>query len=336
MKLQEDYIISVIYGNTKRPKYQKSNRTYNFECPICNEGKSAGKKRRGFYIPAQDIIHCHNCEWHSRPLKWIQRVTNNTFTEICSENSEFIGTADSAINYYNRTNTDTSSESRALSLPIDSINLLRSSEVEFYKDNPVVRKGLEYITSRRITSAKYRPRAVYISIKDKIYPNSICFPFFNINNKISFFQVRELDPNAKAKYRSALTDKTLYNINKIDSDFLYIFLFEGPIDAMFIKNSVGLAGKSLSAKQESQLNMFPLHKQIWCLDNQRIDTASRELTRKLLKRGENVFIWPKKYEQFKDVNELCCEYGLDEISPSFIIDNTYSSEMQLIAAGLKL
>lgn len=335
MNLQQEYVISVIYGHTKRPKYLKANKTYNFECPVCNEGKSAGKKRRGFYIPAQDIVHCHNCDWHSRPAKWIQQVTGKSYRDVCIENSEFFSSADATINFYNKT-SDTSAPKRACTLPEDSINLLALEETTYYKSNTKVQGAIKYIRSRRLHSAKHCPKAIYYSIKDKIYPDAVCFPFFNISNKIDYFQVRELDPKAKSKYRGSLGDKTLFNVNKVDPEFLYIFLFEGPIDAMFIKNAVAMAGTNLTAKQESQLNMFPLHKRIWCLDNQRVDETSRKLTLKLLDKGESVFVWPEKYKRFKDINELCCEFELNEISTSFIIDNTYSTKMQLIAAGVKL
>ena len=75
------------------------------------------------------------------------------------------------------------------------------------------------------------------------------------------------------------------------NDFPYIFLFEGPIDACFIKNGVGIAGinlskgRDLTQEQEEQLSRYRFtHQFIWMLDSQHIDSTAREKTEILLKK----------------------------------------------------
>jgi NMD protein affecting ribosome stability and mRNA decay len=52
------------------------------------EGKSFGKKKRCWYIPAKDLIYCHNCGWSSRPLKWIMQAGLITREDVQRELEE--------------------------------------------------------------------------------------------------------------------------------------------------------------------------------------------------------------------------------------------------------
>ena len=83
-------------------------------------------------------------------------------------------------------------------------------------------------------------------------------------------------------------------------------------------------GDSLTDKQKEQLKSFPSHELVWVLDNQLKDQASRKKTSMLIKQDFKVFIWPRALKKFKDINEVCAEYGLNSISEKFILSNTYS------------
>jgi len=62
MVIPTEYIIVKIRQHTKRPtKLKHRVGVYNFECPICNEGKSAGKKKRGYFMADEGYFYCHNC-----------------------------------------------------------------------------------------------------------------------------------------------------------------------------------------------------------------------------------------------------------------------------------
>jgi hypothetical protein len=50
----------------------------------------------------------------------------------------------------------------------------------------------------------------------------------------------------------------------------------------------------------------------------------------LIERSERVFIWPKKFVDYKDVNEICEKLELDQISPKFFIENSYTGVEALI------
>src|SRR5690606_1615268 len=129
--------------------------------------------------------------------------------------------------------------------------------------------------------------------------------------KILFYQTRaiyEEDAQDGRKYISKVDgDKTLFNIHKIDFDIPYIFGTEGPIDACFVKNGVGIVSTYLTEYQRDQITRnYPFHEFVFILDNQWLDKTAYERTKKILEEGkESIFIWPSKLKKYKDFNEYC-------------------------------
>jgi hypothetical protein len=168
-----------------------------------------------------------------------------------------------------------------------------------------------------------------VSLTDSVHKNRLVIPFYDTDNQIKFYQSRKLiDADYRPKYLSKVgSEKTLYGANKVSPSLDYVFLTEGPIDAFFIRNGLAVAGinssfTSFTESQESQLRELLLYKKIWVLDNQNLDATSKAKTKKLLEQGESVFIWPDTH--YKDLNEMCIDKKLNEIEPSYIIENTYS------------
>ena len=132
------------------------------------------------------------------------------------------------------------------------------------------------------------------------------------------------------------SDKSLYGISNVKDDLNYIFLFEGPINAMFTKNGLAVAGISkgdhlFTETQQQQLTRFQFYTRIWVLDSQWIDNTSLVKTEKLLDKGETVFIWPAKYgKKLKDFNDIVMKYSLNEITPEFIIENSFTGLMGMV------
>ena len=67
-----------------------------------------------------------------------------------------------------------------------------------------------------------------------------------------------------------------------------------------------------------------LSTKVWVLDSQYNDQTSRMKSEKLLDQGECVFIWPESLgKKFKDVNDVCLHFKINEMTNKFILDNTY-------------
>lgn len=339
--LPKDYVAKKFMELGYKARYMRHDDAYNCCCPICHEGKSWGKKKRCWYLPSKDLIYCFNCGWSSRPMKWIMEVGGLSYRDVKIEveKGEY-----SFINLDNMKNYELETPHINQDLPEDSINLFNELQLAYYKDNSVVQKALGYVKDRRLDTAVNRPKGLYVSLNDPTHKNRIIIPFYDAEGGIPFYQSRAFGGNIDGhkedvRYLSKKhAGRTLFNVNNIDTNIPYLFLFEGPIDACFVKNGLAVAGinlskgKDLTAEQEEQLAPYQFtHDQIWMLDSQWLDETSKKKTQLLLQAGERVFIWPKNLgEQYKDFNEYCVSNGKDEVPYDFIIKNSLCGEADLL------
>jgi hypothetical protein len=339
--LPQSYTVQKFYQYAGYPKYKKYTNTYEAGCPICREGRSWQKKRRCYYIVDDDYICCHNCGWFGKPLKWIQEVSCLTFKEIVTEAQSFdilpVDLSKEEITNKKVVESNT--------LPLDCINLFDENQVSFYKENKVVKDAIDLLKRRRLNTAVNKPDSLWLSLTDKFQKNRIVIPFYDERGEIVFYQTRAMydNDNGIPKYLGKMNgEKSLFNLNKISQELDYIFIFEGPLDACFVRNGTAVAGiqeksdKMFSHLQREQLNQYKLSKRIWVLDSQWLDSASYNKTKKLLDSGETVFIWPEKIgKQFKDINDVCIAAKIDEISPKFITDNSHDGlKAKLLMSGI--
>lgn len=330
MDLPVNYIIDVIYRNCKRITHKNHN-VYNYECPICNEGTSSGKRRRGYYFVNENYFYCQNCQRSWSNVDWVMTVENISFKELIKEANEHDNTFNEIINKQ----TIIPVKKNQHSLPYDSINLSDPVQLQYYKDQKEVQDCLKYIKSRRLNSAINRPKTFYISLADKIHKNRLVIPFYDMSGKIVYYQSRALyekDANIAKYFSKKDADKSLYGIGNISASLEYIFIFEGPIDSMFCQNAVAACGLSLTTIQEEQLDKYRLFKKIWVLDNQLENNDVCLKYKELIDKGENVFFWPKEFKKYKDINEVCIATQKDYIPPKFFINNSFTG----MAAKLRI
>lgn len=344
MKVSVDYYVQKFYQIVAHAKFNRLTQTYNGCCPICREGKSYLKKHRLFYILKHNHVFCHNCGFSGDPIKFIQRATGQTFKEILEESKDYdILPAEVNLNKAAATLV----EKIVPTLPEDCINLFDPKQVAFYKENIIVKKVLEYVTTRRIDTAVNRPTSLWLSLTDFTHKNRLVLPFYDDKGNIVFYQSREVFSSDwdGPKYMSKINgDKTVFNLNKIDPTLDKIFIFEGPINACFTKNGVAIAGiqekseLTLTSKQHQQLSSYFTYERIWCLDSQWIDEASNKKTHILIEQGHKVFIWPGGYGQvFKDFNQMAMRLQKDEIPASFITKNAHSGmSARLLMSEIRL
>jgi hypothetical protein len=319
VRLPETYVLNKFYAYAYEPAFRKHDGTYNAGCPVCKEGKSFGKKKRLFFYPESNTFHCFNCSKTWSAYTWITNVCNLTKDELDYE----IATNDFSIDIEKKASPFIFNKKKELpDLPYDSINIFDKVQQSFYSQNQEFTKSLQYIRDRRLETAVNRSSHLFISLTDVIHKNRICIPFYNRNNKIVFYQTRAIDKTEPRYLGKQGYEKTLFGIERVNNDIPYIFIFEGPIDAMFVKNGVSAAGITLTTNQEKQFAEFPFHKKIWVLDNPKFDETADKKTREMVMKGEKVFKWPLGMS-YKDFNEKCIFEDLDEINYQVILDNLY-------------
>jgi len=331
-ELSRQFYIQQFYQYAGWPKYNKHNNTYNACCPLCREGRSWGKKKRLYYIVDKNVVCCHNCGWYGNTLKWLLVASNKTYDELISE-------AD-AIDITDIESRPTTSRVESSSLPLDSIDVFDKTQLKYHFQNrlekSIITQALKFILERRLHVACNRPKAMYISVSDKIHKNRLCIPFTS-GGKVVHYQTRgifSVDLISRPKYLSRLnSEKTLFNIDNIKPDIETIYILEGPLDAFFVVNGIAIAGvqenssQLFTRRQSLQIKTYPLHKKVWCLDSQHLDKASYQKTSMLISQNQHVFIWPvEEGRKYKDFNDMCIALDINEISRTWLDDNTYQGE----------
>jgi len=326
--IPEQYVVNVLYENIYKISYNKYNKSYNGCCPICKEGNSWGKKKRFYYIPEKELAYCHNCGYSKKALTFITEVTNKSLHEIINEVKEF------DIEILPIEEPKEVKKVIDKSLPEDCINLSDISQIEYYKDNAVVKTALQLIRDRKLDKGINKPKTFYVSLKDVVHKNRLILPFYDENDDIIFYQSRGLTKKylfERPKYLSKVgAERSLYGMQNINSNLDNVFIFEGPIDSYFVENGLATCGitersdKMFTSLQKEQINKLNLYEKIYVLDNQYCDKAALSKSIILADNNEKVFIWPKELKRFKDFNDICVAGNKDKIKPEFILKNTHS------------
>lgn len=327
MTLPFDYVIQSIYTHCRRVVYKKCQGVYNAECCVCHEGSSAGRKRRLFYFPEQRYFYCFNCNRSWSVVQWLQDVTGQTVSEILSQSEQFVPDISSKFDSLSD-GLSTKVTCTNATLPDDVVDICDNTQVNFYKEDQeryvILERAIQYCESRRLFTAINRPHSFYISFDDYIHSNRLIIPFYDCNNKIFTYQSRTLEQDVFPKYLTKSGDKCFYGQSKIEDMLPYLFIFEGPIDSMFVRNGLGVGGSSVTAKQRDFLDTRFDQVPIYVFDNDKNNKEMYDNVLRFIERGERVFIWPREFSEFKDINEICCRTRVDSISPDFFVKNSFT------------
>ena len=330
MEIPESYVTSKFYALAGEA--ESSRNFYRAGCPICKEGKSWGKSKRLYYFPSEAYMFCHNCNQSWTPYFWIKEVSGMSFHEIKKEIFDYTG---EDLEFELVQSKRSEEQLFAVpALPTECVDLNNKLQLDYYKDNHVVKAAIQYCQSRRLFTAINAPKTFFACINDYFHRNRLIIPYYDSGGRIVSYTSRKLfDYDNKAKYLIKInSDKPIFNFNKIDPNFPYIFIFEGPIDSMFVKNGIAISGIHMTDKQRRQLNeLYPFHQVIWCIDNFRFeDSKVRAKIKEKIVEGERVFMYDGDFAEFKDVNEYCTQKNLDFVNPDLILNSSYTGNSALL------
>ena len=144
-------------------------------------------------------------------------------------------------------------------------------------------------------------------------------PFFDADKNVHAYQGRAV-VDSKIKYITIVLDDTIPKVYGLDTtDFgRDVYVFEGPIDSMFIPNAIATAGGDLV----SAVSTLPKDRLIIVYDN---EPRSRETVKKIDKaimQGYRVCIWPDNMDH-KDINDMVMAGLSQDFIKHIINNNTY-------------
>ena len=316
---------------------RKSPTLYNFRCPICNDSQDNKSKARGYIYEKQGnmMFHCHNCGVTMSVPNFIKHIDKNLYDEYIVEKLR--------------------DEKSPQQIELESF-VEKMKPPVFLKAGPL--KGLKkvsqlspndpiktFVANRKIPNpyhAKLFAVSNFMQYVNELVPNKfskealqkdekrLLIPFFDKNKNMFAFQGRSIN-KSKLKYITIVLDESkpkLYGLDTSNFD-QKVYVMEGPIDSMFIPNSIATAGgdlvSALGPLSSSKTSMVVVY------DN---EPRSRETIKKLdkaINSGYNVVIWPDNFEQ-KDVNEMV----LAGLSPEFIKHIMDTNTYRDLAAKLAL
>ena len=307
---------------------RKSGNVFNFRCPLCGDSETHKNKTRGYIYDkkGKSLFHCHNCNATMSLSNLIKSVDQVLYNEMQLEKLRGEKTPEQ---------TELESFVEKMKKPV------------FMKSGPL--KGLKKVSQlspdhrvKKLVDARKIPTPYHAKLfscpnfknfTNSLVPNKfekeslerdetrLLIPFFDANKNVHAYQGRAVG-NSAVKYITIILDDSVPKVYGLDTvNFIRpVYVTEGPIDSMFIDNSIATAGgdlvSALGPLQSSKSSMVIVY------DN---EPRSRETIKKLDKaimQGYNIVIWPENLEH-KDINDMVLAGMSSEFITHIMKTNTY-------------
>lgn len=324
-----------LLGSRLRNFKRKSAKLYNFSCPLCGDSTSKKSKARAYFYEKENkfLFHCHNCGVSSQFDKFLKRIDYNLYSEM---------------------NLERVQDLVDLKKPDDKFEefVNKMKKPVFMKDGPL--KGLKkisqlsptheckmFVDSRKIPNP-YHAKLFFVpnfmEYVNTLVPNKfskealkhdearLVIPFFDKEKNVFALQGRSLYKKSEVKYIMIVLDSDKPKIYGLDTvDFSKkVYVFEGPIDSMFIPNSIAVGG----GEMVSALFDLKEHKDnlVIVYDNEKRSPETKTKIEKCILNGYSVCIWPDNLDH-KDINDMVLA-GLSSDFIKFIIDSHTKKDLE--------
>jgi DNA primase len=325
--------IQVKYLNllsSRLQRFKKVNTQYNFRCPICGDSKKNQTKARGWMLTkgSKVMYHCFNCTVTLSYKNFLKKIDPSLFEQYSLEQfrdkqehtKEFIEVQEFV---------------QKMKVPefVKNSALKKLSKVSQLSQG---HKAKVYVESRKIPTKHHHK--IYYCPKFKEWVNELIpdkfedikydderlvFALLNQKKELIGIQGRALNDKSNIKYITIMLDEEfpkVYGWETIDHTKPIIAL-EGPIDSLFVENSVASCGGSIvSVLIKTDL---PKDKIIIVYDNERRGKETVDKMSKAIEAGYQVAIWPTNIHQ-KDINDMFLDGFSEEYIKNLILNNNFT------------
>lgn len=292
-----DYIHSI--SHKLRNFKKKKDYLYNFSCPVCGDSSKKKTKARGYLYRVKDMMlyRCHNCGLSTTFGKLLEKVDAEVYKQYIlarykngeSKRTMFDEPEYQSVVIKETTLLDTVKTVSRLSSEHPVRNYLKQRKIpaEYWDELRLVNKFYTFVN--RIIPNKF-PRV------DEDHPRLV-IPFYDKTGKLIGFQGRAFGKE-KPKYITIMLDETapkLYGLDKVNfSEKVYVV--EGPIDSMFIDNSIAMAGADATRLPTNGDYVF-------VYDNEPRNPEIVKRMQKHIDAGDAIVIWSDNIGE-KDINDM--------------------------------
>lgn len=320
------------YINLLSPRLEqftrKSNNLYNFRCPLCGDSSNNKRKLRGYIFEKKGsyFFFCHKCNAsHSfkNILKRLDPMLHDDYVkEILVESGSPTPKEKTTFEF-----TRPKFQTMGALTKLKKVSTLKPGHpVKSYVESRLIPSQYHY----KLFHCKLFKSWVNTIIPDKFDTESLerdaprlVIPLLNKEGEMFGFQGRSYKKNAAVRYITIMTDPDMariYGLDTVDTS-KDIYCFEGPIDSMFIPNSIATCGGE--ASRELSKAGIPKDKLIMVYDNEPRNEHTVQKIFKSIEYGYRVCIWPETVAE-KDINDMV----MNGLKPLDIInDSVYSNLM---------
>lgn len=320
--LDQKYLLLI---SNRLPLFKKKkDQVYNCRCIICGDSTKKRNKARGYFFAYKtDLLYkCYNCGASMQFGSFLKNIDAMVYSEYALERyTEGHGKSASNVKLkftFEEPKFTGREEESLLDSILDRLDTLED-------DNEAV----QYCIERKIPKEKYKQLyyidniANIVQLNDK-YKASIkgqeprlVLPFYDDNGQLSGVTCRALRGEALRYVTIKVKEEVplIFGLDSVDKE-KPVYVVEGPIDSLFLPNSIAAGSSDL--KTVSKINL-PKEQLILIFDNQPRNNEICKLIDKAITHNYKVVIWPQTLLQ-KDINEMVLG-GLDPLK--IIQNNTY-------------
>lgn len=279
----------------------------NFRCPICGDSAKDKYKARGWFYEANGHVRfgCFNCGRNFQFTKYLELYDQERWKIYLKEK------------YKNEPKKKKPEPKKVEKKKVESVEAL--PYCTSLADLPETHPCVQYLLNRKMPRDKlglFFFTAEWKKLSNYLNPGTyeheereyrLVIPIYNIDKTISMIQGRALgDVDKNQRYLTVKKDPDalkVFGMERIDPKKT-VYFHEGPIDSVFIPNSVAIVGGNMALEDAPYPN-----NRVWVLDNEprSIDTVER--IEKLISAGEKVVLWDEIKFISKDVNDMILKEG---------------------------
>tara|TARA_B100002019_G_scaffold292950_1_gene317963 strand:- start:1018 stop:2043 length:1026 start_codon:yes stop_codon:yes gene_type:complete len=310
--------------------------TFNHRCPYCGDSQKNLYKARGYhFVKEQSYIYkCHNCSKSTSSVQFLKDNYPSIHKEYLKEYLKEQGVKPKSKKMPDSSHFKFTPRTDFLNKKDDSLKAVAYTAGE----KEVSR---QYLRSRRIPEFQWKDiwfvenaQALHLlsdKYKDRVLGNDprIILPFYDENGKLTGVTGRAINDSPLRYLTLRFRDDVplIFNYNNVDRTKT-IYVTEGPIDSLFLPNSIAVAGSDFKKISEDiKENAILIY------DN---EPRNKEIIKKIeevIDLGYRVCIWnDKRIKDCKDINDMVMS-GLSEIE---VIDIINRNTVQGLSARLQL
>jgi transcription elongation factor Elf1 len=340
MSYLESKYLNLLSSQLRNFKRKGAN-LWQFSCPYCGDSQKKKTKARGYVYNAKDVLlyHCHNCSLSTNVPKLIKHVSHTLYEEYVRElmAEKYQPKKDRAEEFAVQvkkpvTTWETDKLQKVSELtdthPCKQYVVQRKLPTSWYARLFYVPKFMEWTNS--LLPGKFGDKAL------KHDEGRLIIPLRTKDKNVFGYQGRslkeELDNNEQ-RYYTIILDETqpkIFGMDLLDEKRKF-YVFEGPIDSMFIQNSVAAAGGDLL----QIVSRLAKETAVLVFDN---EPRSKEVCKKIhraILQDYQVCIWPTSVTE-KDINEMIMNAMNTDFIKRIIDNSTFSGlSAQLAFHGWK-